>query len=152
AGVSRALHRFELLGHQLQVQNHVVQRILALVRKADGDALEEADPIGGMPLEVLLGLRGNARNRIPHSWRLAASGAQSCSSAKTRNFPSGGVFTAQRYRRQGEVGALKRARGAPARPPHVMMSTSLRNDVVGRRRSGPARYDRAAVEQQRESD
>ena len=115
-GVSRALRRFELLGQQLQVQCHVVQRILSLVREADGEALEQADPIAGPPLDVLFGWRGNPRNRMPHLRDAShAQGAHSCAAAKRRNLRSGAVFTAQRNWCQVGSGELKRARRTPAR-------------------------------------
>src|SRR3982074_162155 len=50
------LRRTDLLGHELQVQDHVVQRVLALVRQADGNALREARAIRiGAIVSVLSG-------------------------------------------------------------------------------------------------
>src|SRR4051812_22960435 len=64
----------ELLGHELQVKGHVVERIFPLMRETDGDALEQAGAVGGTLLRVLPGCPVDAWNRMPHVAPLAVSG------------------------------------------------------------------------------
>src|SRR5476651_707716 len=59
----RLARRSELFGYQLQVQHHVVQRVLAFMRKADGDPLEQEGPIRRAGASAFV-----VRSRDPLHW------------------------------------------------------------------------------------
>jgi hypothetical protein len=63
--------RGQFLCHELEVERHVVERILSLVRETDGDALEQAGAVGGALLRILSGCSRDAWNRLPHMAPLA---------------------------------------------------------------------------------